>query len=139
MSHRTERRRRKKLREREDIPPALSAPLEIRGGRQGDVALFQDLAKIPGDLRLVSLAVNRDWDIQPEMQDWLLDEAMKIVDHTDGVSEYESDKNSIAACSLVFDMHCANRRAHGIPTSRYAFRLPRIRIRKVATIKSSPT
>ena len=113
MSHRTDPRRRKKVRERQDIPPELFPPLKCRGGRHGDVALFQDPAATPADLRLVRRAVNHDWDTQPEMQEWLVEEVMKVVRQTDGVSEYQSDKNSMLAIAAVYDMYRACYRDQG--------------------------
>ena len=113
MSHRTERRRRKKLRERQDARSPLSPPLKCRDGRNGDVALFQDPGATAADLRLVRRAVNHDWDTQPEMQEWLVEEVMKVVRQTDGVSEYQSDKNSMLAIAAVYDMYRACYRDQG--------------------------
>lgn len=113
MSHRTDRRRRKKVRERQDIPPELFPPLKCRGGRNGDVALFQDPAATAADLRLVRRAVNHDWDTQPEMQEWLVEEVMRVVRETDGVSEHQSDLNSLLAIVTMYDMYRACYRDQG--------------------------
>ena len=57
MSHRSDRRRRKKARERIDIPPPPVPPLDVREGRHGDIALFADPKTMPADMRLVRRAI----------------------------------------------------------------------------------
>jgi hypothetical protein len=120
MSHRTERRHRKKRREREDIPLQLSSPREADSGRVGSNSLFSDPALTQADLRLIRRAVNQGWDVLSEMRGWIIEETMKIVRQVDGLSENESDRNSILACVAMFDMYKAGRRVEQKRIQDYA-------------------
>ena len=103
MSHRIERRRRKKLRERREIPS------DLHGSRHRDITLFSDARETGQDLRLVRRCVNESWDTPAEMRSWTIEKVMEIVRQTNGVDEHESDLNSLVACSVMYDMFIAAR------------------------------
>jgi len=111
MSHRTDRRRRKKHRERKEAPSVSeSAFVKVVDGKPRDIELFRDPAETVMDLRLVRRAVNRDWDVPPERCGWIIEQVMSIVQQKGDASEVESDRNSILACATMLDMYLSARR-----------------------------
>ena len=102
MSHRTERRHRKKLRERNETPPSpCGVSLDESERSQRDFELFRDPAETATDLRLVRRAVNNDWDVAQQSRDWIIERVMGIVRQERGALESESDRNSILACATM--------------------------------------
>lgn len=110
MSHRTDRRHRKKIRERQETPTPQSPPLAHRNGRHGDSALLQNPVAIPRDLNLIYRAIKEDWDIQPEMDVWLYREIFKVIRGPDGISDGVADRNSVDACGFMVKVIGANLR-----------------------------
>ena len=107
MSHRTDRRHRKKARERIDLPPPLVPPLEVREGRHGDIALFADSVSVIADMRLVRRAIRDGWDVPEKMRNWLPEALMEVVTlplSKSGVDESTLDRNSTVACMTIVAM-----------------------------------
>jgi len=106
MSHRTDRRQRKKRRERIETPTfSLRGSTEDRDSKPRQMELFRDPTETAADLRLVRRAVNHDWDVELKSRDWIIEQVMGIVRQESGDSEVESDQNSILACQTMFDMY----------------------------------
>jgi hypothetical protein len=113
MSHRTERRRRKKSRERIDLPPPPNPPLDVRDGRHGDIALFAEPQAILADMRLVKRAVRDGWDVPEKMRSWLPEaiiEAVTLPHAKSGVDEWTLDRNAIAGARAILAMTAENMR-----------------------------
>jgi hypothetical protein len=116
VSHRTERRRRKKARERIDLLPPPVPPLDVREGRYGDIALFAEPKSMLADMRVVRRAIRDDWDVPEKMRAWLPDALMEVVSlplAKSGVDESTLDRNATAACRTIVAMEAVNmRRQH---------------------------
>lgn len=113
MSHRTDRRHRKKTRERIDLPPPLSPPLDVREGRHGDIALFTEPKTIQSDMRLVRRAVRDGWDVSEKMRSWLPEAIIDVVTlpHAKSVlDEWTLDRNAIAGARTILAMTAENMR-----------------------------
>lgn len=107
VSHRTDRRRRKKARERIDLPPPPVPPLDVREGRHGDIAFFAEPKTIQADMRLVRRAIRDGWDVPEKMRGWLPDAIVEVVTlplAKSGVDEGTWNMNAIAACRTVLAM-----------------------------------
>ena len=107
MSHRSDRRRRKKARERLDLPPSLVPPLDVREGRHGDITLFADPKAIPADMRLVRRAIRDCWDLPEKMREWLPEAILEVVTMPlakSGVDEWTLDRNATAAAKVIIEM-----------------------------------
>ena len=135
MSHRSDRRRRKKTRERIDLPPPSSPPLDVRDGRYGDVALFTEPKTIPADMRLVRRAIRDGWDVPEKMRGWLPDAIMEVVTlplAKSGVDEWTLDRNAIAAVQTMLAMATENmRQEHAEDRRRLAeYKLSLLSVRK---------
>ena len=107
MSHRTDRRRRKKAREQIDLPQPLSPPLKVRDGRHGDMALFAEPKDMLADIRLVRRAIRDGWDVPEKMRDWLPEAIFEVVTMPlakSGVDEWTLDWNAIAAARVIVEM-----------------------------------
>lgn len=113
MSHRTNRRRRKKSRDRIDLAPPPVPPLDVRDGRHGDIALFAEPKVMLADMRLVQRAIRDGWDIPEKMRGWLPDAIMEVVTlplAKSGVDEGTWNMNAIAACRTILAMEIEHMR-----------------------------
>ena len=110
MSHRTDRRRRKKARERIDLPPPPVPPLDVREGRHGDIALFAEPKDIPADMRLVRRAIRDGWDVPEKMRGWLPEALVEILTlplAKNGADEWTLDWNAVAAGQTIVAIETA--------------------------------
>ena len=113
MSHRNDRRRRKKARDRIDLPQPQVPPLDVREGRHGDIALFAEPKDIPAEMRLVRRAIRDGWDVPEKMRGGLPDALREVVSlplAKSGVDEWTLDRNAIAAGQTFLAMETANMR-----------------------------
>lgn len=113
MSHRTERRRRKKAREQIDLPPPLNPPLDVRNGRHGDLSLFADPKNSAADLRLVRRAIREGWEVDEKMRCWLSEAIMDVANMPltkCGIDELTVNRNAIAATRTIIAMEVDNMR-----------------------------
>ena len=113
MSHRTDRRHRKKARERIDLPPPLSPPLDVREGRHGDIALFTEPKTIQSDMCLVRRAIRDGWDVPEKMRSWLPEAIIEVITlpHAkSAVDEWTLDRNAIAGARTIVAMTAENMR-----------------------------
>ena len=110
MSHRTDRRRRKKARERIDLPPPPVPPLDVREGRHGDIALFAEPKDISADMRLVRRAIRDGWDVPEKMRGWLPEALVEILTlplAKNGADEWTLDWNAVAAGQTIVAIETA--------------------------------
>ena len=113
MSHRTDRRCRKKARERIDLPPPPIPPLDVRDGRLGDIALFAEPQAMLADMRLVRRAVRDGWDVPEKMRSWLPEAILEVVTlpHAkSGLDEWTLDRNAIDGARTIPAMTAENMR-----------------------------
>lgn len=116
MSHRTERRHRKKLRDRIEIPPAPCVPLDVSGGHWGEITIFAIPRDILNDLKLVRRAIRNGWEVLPSKRDWLVKSVYQIVLAEHGESEeYTVDKRAISAMMTIIEMASADIRSNSTP------------------------